>query len=130
MQKISAPSNKDLRVFALILAVGFSVIGAVIPYFRNKPIVMPLLIVGAVIFVVGMLTPKLLIYPRKIWISVGNVMGKINSTIIFTIMYFLIFATVGLIFRIFKRDRMNSGFRKVTTTMVMKNEISTFEDPF
>lgn len=130
MQKISVPTSKDLRVFALILTIGFLIIGALIPYFRNRPVIMSLLIIAVVVFVVGMFMPKLLIYPRKIWISVGNVMGKINSTIIFTIMYFLIFATVGLIFRIFKRDRMKTSFRKVSTTMVMKNEISPFEDPF
>lgn len=124
------PSAKDLRIFALILTVGFLFIGGLVPYFKNKSFNMLLVIVGGSFFLVGMLCPKLLIYPRKYWIIIGNIMGKINSTILFTLMYILIFSTVGLIFKIFKRDRLKTGFRKVSTTMVLKNEISTFEDPF
>ena len=132
MQKTNSenPSVKDLRVFALILTVGFLVIGGLIPYFKNKPFNMPLVIVGGSVFIVGMLCPKLLIYPRKYWIFIGNIMGKINSTILFSLMYVLIFSTIGLIFKICKRDRLKTSFRKVSSTMVFKNEISTFEDPF
>ncbi|MBC7711732.1 MAG: hypothetical protein H7177_00235 [Rhizobacter sp.] len=130
MQKTRAPAAKDLRIFALILTIGFLVIGFGIPYLKAKTYNHVLIYIAAAIFIVGMLTPKLLIYPRKGWIAVGEVMGKINSTILFTFVYILIFTTVGLIFRMFKRDRLKKEFRKVNSTMVMKNEISTFEEPF
>lgn len=132
MLKINSerPSAKDLRIFALILTAGFFIIGGLIPYLKDKSFNMPLVIIGGSVFLVGMLCPKLLIYPRKYWIFIGNIMGKINSTILFTFMYILIFSTIGLIFKIFKRDRLKTNFRKVSTTMVFKNEISPFEDPF
>lgn len=131
MQKTNAqPTNHDLRVFALILAIGFSVLGVVIPYLKGHSFNFSLITLVGLIFIVGMAMPKLLIKPRMYWIIIGNVMGKINGTILFTILYFVLFSSVGLVFRIIQRDRMKSGFRKINSTLVMKNEISTFDDPF
>jgi len=131
MQKTNkAPSNKDLRVFALIVSIGFLIIGWGIPAFKNHSMNPYLVGVSAVVFFLGMLFPKTLIIPRKYWIKIGNIMGKINSTILFSIIYFLIFAVVGLIFRLFGRDRLQTHFRGVSTTMVMKKDISPFTEPF
>lgn len=131
MQKTNeAPSLKDLRVFALIFAIGFLIIGWVIPALKDKAMNPYLVGLAVFVFLLGMLIPKSLIIPRKYWIKFGNVMGKINSTILFTVIYFLVFATIGLIFRIFKRDRLKMKFRGVNSTMVMKNEISPFDEPF
>lgn len=131
MQKTNnAPTAHELRVFSLIVAIGFSVLGWVIPTLRGKDIHVPLLLVSGLVFVFGMATPKLMVKPREIWIKIGNVLGKINSTIIFTVIYFTVFAGVGLIFRIIKRDRLFTRFKSVKSTLVMKNEISPFTDPF
>lgn len=131
MQKTNkAPSNKDLRVFALIVSIGFLIIGWGIPALKNYSMNPYLVSVSAVIFILGMLLPMALIKPRQYWIKVGNILGKINSTILFSIIYFLVFAVVGLIFRLFGRDRLHSQFRGVSTTMVMKKEISPFTEPF
>jgi hypothetical protein len=40
----------------------------------------------------------------KYWILLGNLLGFINSHILFTLMYFFIFTPIGLFFRIIKRD--------------------------
>lgn len=131
MQKTNAqPTNHDLRVFALILSIGFSVLGVLIPYLKGHSFNFSLITLAGLIFLVGMAMPKLIIKPRKYWIIIGNNLGKINGAILFTVLYFVLFSTIGLIFRIFSRDRMKSQFRKIESTMVMKNEISTFEDPF
>lgn len=131
MQKTkSVPTNHELRIFALIVAGGFVVLGWLIPFLRGKDIHLPLLLIAGIVFVIGMAVPRSLEVPREYWIKVGNVMGKINSTIIFTVIYFLVFAFVGLIFRIIKRDRLFTKFKSVNSTLVLKNEISPFTDPF
>lgn len=130
MQKTSEPTVKELRIFSLILTTCFLVLGALIPFIKGKDYHMWAVSLAGVIFILGMLMPKLLIYPRQGWIAVGNVMGKINSTILFTLLYFVLFTTVGFIFRIIKRDRLKKGFRKISTTLVLKNEISAFDEPF
>lgn len=131
MQKIKKdPTSHELRVFALIVSIGFTILGWLIPYLRGNSIHVPLLMIAGLVFVFGMALPKSLIKPREIWIKIGNVLGKINSTIIFTVIYFLVFASVGLIFRIIKRDRLFTKFKSVNSTLVMKNEISPFTDPF
>lgn len=131
MPKIkSLPSSKDLRVFAIILVIGFLIIGLGIPFLKDRPMNIYLVGLAGLIFVTGMISPKILIKPREYWIKVGNLLGKINSTILFTLIYILIFSTVGLIFRIFKRDKMHRHFKKSDSTMVFKTEISSFDEPF
>ena len=130
MQKINPPSIKELRIFALILSVGFLIIGMLIPYLKGLSSDNWAIVLSGIIFITGMLFPKLLIYPRQGWIFVGNIMGKINSTIMFTLLYFILFTTIGFIFKIIKRDRLKKRFRGVSTTMVMKYETSAFEEPF
>lgn len=131
MQKTNkAPSHKDLRVFALIVSIGFIILGWGIPLLKNHPKNPYLIGVAAMIFILGLLIPRTLIRPREYWIKIGNILGRINSTILFSIMYFLIFTTVGFIFKLFGRDRLHTRFRAVKSTMVMKKEISPFTEPF
>lgn len=131
MQKTNkGPSAKDLRVFALIVSVGFLLIGWGIPALKNHPMNPYLVSLSAVIFTLGILVPKSLIKPREYWMKIGNVLGKINSTILFTVIYFLVFMTIGFIFKLFGRDRLFTNFRAVKSTMVMKKEISPFNEPF
>lgn len=126
----TTPSIKDLRVFSLILFIGFMVIGWIIPALNKRPMNPYLVSVAAIIFVLGVFAPKILVKPREYWIVLGNILGKMNSTILFTIIYFLVFTTVGFVFRIFGRDRMHTQFRAVKSTMVVKKEISPFTEPF
>jgi hypothetical protein len=130
MQKIKAPSIKDLRIFAFIVSLGFLVIGWGIPVFKKHPINLYLINFSTLIFILGMLFPKTLVKPREYWIVIGNALGKINSTIFFTLIYFFIFSTVGLMFKVFGRDRMHTHFKGIKTTMVLKKEISPFTEPF
>lgn len=124
------PTNKDLRVFALIVSIGFLLIGWGIPVFKNTPITLYLLGISAFIFLLGMLAPKTLIIPREYWIKIGNILGRINSTILFILIFFLVFTPIAFLFRLFGRDRLNTNFKAVKSTMVMKQEISPFNEPF
>lgn len=131
MQKTkAAPSKKDLRVFALIVAGGFLLIGWGIPALKNHSMNPYLVSISAIIFTLGMLIPNSLIKPREYWIKIGNVLGKINSTILFTLVFFLVFTPIAIIFRLFGRDRLHTRFKAVKSTMVMKHEISPFNEPF
>ncbi|MEA9356367.1 SxtJ family membrane protein [Bacteriovorax sp. PP10] len=131
MQKTrKAPSKKDLRVFALIVAGGFLLIGWGIPALKNHPMNPYPVSVSAAVFILGMLVPNSLIKPREYWIKIGNVLGRINSTILFTLVFFLVFTPIALLFRLFGRDRLHTHFRSVKSTMVMKQEISPFNEPF
>ena len=131
MQKTKTPpSIKELRIFAIILFLGFFIIGHLIPFYKGKEPHWLLVIIAFIILIMGMGVPKLLEKPREYWIIIGNFLGKINSAILFTVIYFLVFTSVGIIFKILKRDRLFRKFREVKSTMVLKTEISPFTDPF
>lgn len=131
MQKIEViPSNKELRVFALIITSGFLIFGWGIPFYKNHQSNIYLLLISGIIFFLGVFLPKTLIWPRKYWLKTGHILGVINTTILFSIIYFIIFSSIGLIFRCFGRDRLCSKFREVKSTMVVKGRISSFSEPF
>lgn len=131
MQKIKIEtSTKDLRSFALIVAGGFVLIGWGIPALKNHPMNPYLVSISAVIFTLGMLIPKSLMKPREYWVKVGNVLGQVNSTILFTLVFFLVFTPIAIIFRLFGRDKLHTNFKSVKSTMVLKQEISPFNEPF
>lgn len=126
----ASPSVKDLRVFALIVSAGFLLLGWGIPALKNHPMNPYLVSLSSVVFVLGMFVPKTLIKPREYWIKIGNVLGRINSTILFTLVFFLVFTPIAFFFRLIGRDRLHTNFKAVSSTMVMKNEISPFNEPF
>lgn len=131
MQKTKkGPSKKDLKIFALIVAGGFLLIGWGIPALKHQSMNPYLVSISAFIFSLGMLIPNSLIKPREYWIKIGNVLGKINSTILFTLIFFLVFTPIAFIFKLFGRDRLHTNFKAVKSTMVLKQEISPFDEPF
>jgi hypothetical protein len=130
MQKTSAVTVKKLRIFSLILTMCFFIVGIGIPYLKGRHFNVILSYIAFSFFILGIFTPTLLSYPHKYWMSLGNILGKINNTIFFTIIYLILFATVGLIFRILKRDRLKKKFRMISSTIVLKSEISSFNEPF
>lgn len=69
------------------------------------------------------LSPK----ARKIQERAFHILGKINSTIILTIFYFLFFTPFGLIYRLFFR---HDSFKKNESTFMSKTSISDFNRPF
>ena len=131
MQKIKIiPSNKELRLFALTVTSGLLIIGWGIPAYKNHESNIYLLLISGIVFFLGILFPKTLIWPREYWMKIGHIMGVINTTILFSVIYFLVFSTIGFIFRFVGRDRLCTKFRSVKSTMVIKKDISAFSEPF
>ena len=58
-----------------------------------------LTIVGAILILFGVLAPRLLVIPRKLWMKLAEVLAYISSRIILAIVYFLILTPIGLVKR-------------------------------
>jgi hypothetical protein len=118
------------RNFGLIMTAGFLVLGVLIPLIKDKQIHLSLVIFGAVIFVISLITPKLLDRPRHYWLLSGEKLGIINTKILFTLIYISIFSSIHLVFIIIRRDRMKRAWKKYPSTYQIKTEITSFTDPF
>ena len=102
---IKNPSKKELREFGLIIGFGFPIIiGWLIPaisghFFRSWS-----LWVGFVSLIVVILKPILLLYPYKIWMTIGFALGWINSRLILGLVYLIILQPIAIVMKIFGYD--------------------------
>ena len=98
---MTAASPVQLRHFGLVVGGVFVLIGGW-SYWRGHS-VFPLVMagVGGPLVVVGALAPKLLAPVERGWMVVAHVLGRINTTVILALLYFLMFVPIGFIRRRF-----------------------------
>lgn len=55
--------------------------------------------IGAVLVLFGVLAPRLLVIPRRLWMKLAEVMAYVSSRIILAIVFFLVLTPIGLVKR-------------------------------
>ncbi len=114
----SVPSNKDLRTFELIWAMIFLGI-AIYPYYKSfTPESLNLeaflqtarvwaLYISGFFILTALIYPRLLKYFYIVWVKFGEFIGGIISKIILFVLFYGLFAPIGLFFRIIRKDLLN-----------------------
>jgi hypothetical protein len=114
-------SPKQLRSFGLIVAGGFFVI-ALVPLLRGHNLRVWALAVAGAFLIPALALPAVLRYPYKIWMFIGHCLGWVNTRIILTALFYIVFTPVSIVMRLMKRDTMNRGFEpEMETYRVAKN---------
>lgn len=126
-KKIGPNANQS---FGLIMAFAFFILGVLIPFAKQRPVVIPLVAVAVFFLFSALLCPGFLEKPRAYWLHLGELLGRINSTIILTAIYLVLFSLTRFIFFLLRRDRMKRMWKKYPSTFQEKTEISSFRDPF
>ncbi|WCL49592.1 SxtJ family membrane protein [Leptospira sp. GIMC2001] len=127
-------TKKDYRSFGFIVGgVLLIVFGLLIPYWKNgnwNPIVS---YVGLGLIAIAALLPIVLKYPYIVWMKIGEVLGYINTRLILGIVFFILFAPIGLFRRLIGKDALNiklsdkeKSYRKISN----HQEIKHMERPF
>jgi hypothetical protein len=60
--------------------------------------------VGALLFVLGLVRPILLKWPSAVWWRISRVLGYVNARVLLTIIFVLLFAPMGVLWRLTGRD--------------------------
>lgn len=98
-------SIKELREFGIIFGLGFPLlIGFLIPRILGHDIRLWTIYISLPVMLIGILKPKKLLSFYKIWISLGNILGWINSRIILSLVYLLVLIPISIFMRIFGYD--------------------------
>ncbi len=106
-----------LRQFALTTGAIVTVLfGLALPWLFDYAIPRWPFALGAALVVVGLILPVLLGPVHWLWMGFGHVMGYINSRIVLSILFFLVFLPTGLVIRIFGRDAMDRVHRPEAET--------------
>tara|TARA_Y100000816_G_scaffold273704_1_gene240282 strand:+ start:76 stop:468 length:393 start_codon:yes stop_codon:yes gene_type:complete len=98
-------SKKLLREFGLLIGFAFpTIIGWILPSIWGHSFRIWTLLVGIPFLIMALANPNLLIYPYKIWMKVGNILGYINGYIILGFVFIFVLQPIALIMRIVGHD--------------------------
>ena len=121
--------KKTLREFGLVFAGGLIVFfGLLIPWIFDKPWVWQEggarwpWIAAAAFAVTGLLLPRVLKPVYLLWMRIGHALGWINTRIILGLLFFVMFAPVALVMKVFGRDPLARKLDKSTTTYRIASE--------
>ncbi len=100
-------TNAQLRSFGTTVGGVFLFI-AMWPFIRRgqNPRLWAL-ILGGSLFVPGILTPSILRQPHRAWMQLAHVLGWINTKIILSLIYYVVFTPTAFIIRLTGKDPMN-----------------------
>ena len=94
-------SKKQLREFGLLIGFGFPIlIGWLLPSLFGHQFRIWTLWIGVPGLLIGITAPRLLHYPYKGWMGLGNVLGWINSRIILGLVFVLVLQPIAYIMRL------------------------------
>lgn len=119
-------SKKELREFGLIISFGFPIIiGWIMPLFWGHGFKTWTIFVGAPFLIFTISNPNLLFYPYKAWMVFGEILGWINSKIIFGVIFLIILIPISFIMRIFGYDPLKLKNKGKNSYKEFKNQINS-----
>tara|TARA_B100000886_G_scaffold288775_1_gene213758 strand:- start:208 stop:600 length:393 start_codon:yes stop_codon:yes gene_type:complete len=98
-------SEKQLQEFGFLIGFGFPIfIGWIIPAISGHVFRFWSLWVGLPLLMLGIMKPRLLYYPYKLWISIGVILGWINSRVVLGSVFLMVLLPISLIMKTFSYD--------------------------
>ena len=134
MNEKSRFTIKELRHFGIISAVIITLIfGTLMPWLKgHHPPAWPFILAG-IFLATGLVLPSLLAPVLRVWLKFGHVMGYINTRLILTLVFFLIFTPCGMIMKMIGRDILDRKFdRNLKSYRIPSHpiKIDNMEKPF
>ena len=101
-------TKRQLREFGLIMGIGIpSIIGFIIPYLMGHNLRLWAFYIGITFLIFSIFKPYKLSFFYQKWISLGNLLGWLNSKIILGIIFFTILIPISFLMKIFGYDPLN-----------------------
>lgn len=98
--------TKHLRSFGLIVGGIFAVIGVWPTVWHGQPLRLWSLIPGGLLLVLALAWPRSLTHVYRLWMTVGEVLGWINTRLILGGIFYLLFTPIGVGMRLRGKDPM------------------------
>lgn len=103
-------SDRELRNFGLLLGALFALVFAVVPWLRRGHVALWPWALAGILWAAALLRPRLLQAVYRGWTRLGLVLGRFNTRVILTLIFFLTVAPLGIVMRLLGRDRMGRRF--------------------
>ena len=109
-------SKKQLREFGLLIGFGFPIlIGWLVPSLFGHQFRIWTFWIGGLGLLIGLAAPRLLYYPYKGWMILGQVLGWINSHIILGLVFIFVLQPIAYIMRLTGYDPLRTKRKREKT---------------
>lgn len=117
----------QLKEFGIGLGVILIIIGFM-PLLKRGQIRYWAIYASIAVLLLKFFLPRCLGPVYMVFIKITHVIGKINSVVLLSIIYYLLITPMGLIMRMLKQSTFKKGFDKTAQTYWIKRGVS-FNDP-
>lgn len=117
--------KRSLRNFGITMGTAFLAISLFI-FVRHKHNSVPGFIISSIFFMAAFMAPEVLKPVYIIWMKLALILSWINTRIILLIIFYLLFAPVGIILRLLGRDPLDRKIEKNKESYWKKNEKHQF----
>mgnify|MGYP001235917311 FL=1 len=121
--EIELPSNKKFGYFFTLI---FLIITGY--FFLNKSLNLAYVFaaISITLFFITLVKADLLLYPNKLWIQFGLLLGMIISPIVLGVLFFVLFTPTAIIMKLYGRDELRIKFKKSTSYWIVReNQINS-----
>ena len=109
------------RSFGILFFIVFLVL-SFWPLTKNGTLNIYFLLIGLVFLVLGLLNSRILSPLNKVWIKLGEILGKIIAPLVMAVVYFIILTPISLLVRSFGKDLIGLKFKKDINTYRIKRK--------
>lgn len=97
---------KQLREFAIVMCLAFTVFGAISFWKWHYPtkMFMAMLTLTAVTMPLGLFAPRTLAVPERLWMAFAEKLGSVVTVLIMVLTYFVMVVPIGLLLRLIGKD--------------------------
>ena len=113
--------KESTRGFGILFFIVFVII-SIWPLSKGGDLRLWSLIIAFIFLVLGLLNSKFLTPAKRIWIRFGELLGKIISPIVLSIIFFLLITPIGILMKILRKDLLNLRFTKDKTYWIKRNK--------
>ena len=122
--------NDSNKSFGILFFIVFLII-AIWPVLTSESIRVWAIILSLIFLVLGIINSKLLTPFKKIWIRLGEILGKFIAPIVMGFIYFLIITPIGLFMRLIRKDLLSIKFHKEKSYWIKRSKnINTMKRQF
>jgi predicted anti-sigma-YlaC factor YlaD len=100
------PGAKELRTFGLVLGALFAVFFGAWPLLRHRESPLWPWMAAGMLWLFALIWPAALSYLHRGWTILGLALGWVNTRIILTLLFAISIVPVGIVMRLWGRDRM------------------------
>tara|TARA_B100001989_G_scaffold203159_1_gene151610 strand:- start:635 stop:1027 length:393 start_codon:yes stop_codon:yes gene_type:complete len=102
-------SKKQLREFGFLIGFGFPILfGWLLPSLFGHTLRVWTLWLGILGLILGLIAPRLLYYPYKGWMLLGNALGWVNSHIILGLIFIVVLQPIAYTMRVTGYDPLKT----------------------